>query len=270
MLAVSRRMRQKKWRKPSHVTGMDKKARTFCVSSASKAQKPSTCCTPPALQQIPCLPSFSTQKLRSAPSAAQASQLVTDLDDERFEPQKPSHSLQPISMPTWIRMTRWIFRPFQDILTNIPTPNPEPATTHDFRLPRKKEIFDPNETRVSAPLSNASVFKREASPAVHLNKLPVTTKQAKVRKRSLQSPQTVFDQVEVTAPSRPKPRPETPVARPAPGETGCDPRKPHHRSRAQTRGGTNHSGFISSDLCMSAGAAFFISLHHRRSGRPSR
>jgi REP element-mobilizing transposase RayT len=143
---------------------------------------------------------------------SQASQLVTDLDEEGTEPQKPlraeldqddSQNIPPIS----------------DIITNIPTPNPEPATTREFRLPPKKEVFDPNETRVSVPLSNASSFKREnkreASPAIHLNKIPVSGKQAKSQEVSAQSHQTVFDQVEVTAPSRPKARPETPVAKPA-------------------------------------------------------
>jgi REP element-mobilizing transposase RayT len=143
---------------------------------------------------------------------SQASQLVTDLDDERLESQKAAKpanvdqdDLQEIP-------------PISNILTNIPTPNPEPATTHEFRLPHKKEPFDPNQTRVSAPLSNASAFKREASPAVHLNKLPANTNQAKGPIVSSQSPQSVFDQVDVTAPSRPKQRPDTPVARPAPGE----------------------------------------------------
>jgi REP element-mobilizing transposase RayT len=145
---------------------------------------------------------------------SQASQLVTDLDDERFESQRPVGSVgsnmdqdDSLDIP-----------PIGDILTNIPTPNPEPATTRDFRLPHKKEVFDPNETRVSVPLSNASAFKREASPAIHFKRMPVTTDQAKGPEVSTQSPQTVFNQVEVTAPSRPKVRPETPIAKPAPGD----------------------------------------------------
>ena len=145
---------------------------------------------------------------------SQASQLVTDLDDEHFEPQKPTRPVETdmdqedsLDIP-----------PIGNILTNIPTPNPEPATTRDFRLPHKKEIFDPNETRVSVPLSNASAFKREASPAVQLKRMPVTTDQTKGPVMSTPSPQTVFDQVEVTAPSRPKMRTETPVAKPAPGD----------------------------------------------------
>jgi REP element-mobilizing transposase RayT len=149
---------------------------------------------------------------------SQAGQLVTDLDNEYSESQKqvkpaPSPVVradqdEPLNIP-----------PIKDILTNIPTPNPEPATTHEFRLPPKKEEFDPNQTRISTSLSNAAVFKRDPSPAIHLNKLPPATKQTKAPEPAAQSKQTVFDQVDVTAPSRPKSRPETPVAKPTPGET---------------------------------------------------
>jgi REP element-mobilizing transposase RayT len=143
---------------------------------------------------------------------SQASQLITDLDKEP-EPQK-----QPPPMDIDADIPQ-----IKNLLTNIPTPNPEPATTHEFRLPPKRESFDPNETRVSTSLSDAAVFKRESSPAVRYDKIPPAVKKAKVAEeipqQPIQSPQTVFDQVDVTAPSRPKARPETPLARPAPGET---------------------------------------------------
>jgi REP element-mobilizing transposase RayT len=154
---------------------------------------------------------------------SQASQLITDLDDERPEPQKPT---SPAEFADLDQDDFQEIPPISEILTNIPTPNPEPPTSHDFRLPHKKEIFDPNETRVSVPLSNASAFKREASPAIHYNKIPVSPNQAKGPVVSGQSPQTVFDQVEVTAPSRPKPRPETPVAKPAPGDLSATRESP--------------------------------------------
>jgi REP element-mobilizing transposase RayT len=157
---------------------------------------------------------------------SQAGRLVTDLDNEA-ESQK-----QARPAPASVRADQdelLNIPPIKDILTNIPTPNPEPATTHEFRLPRKREEykpsqdkdqeFDPNQTRISTSLSNAAVFKRDPSPAIHLNKLPPATKQTKAPEPAAQSQQTVFDQVDVTAPSRPKARPETPVARPAPGET---------------------------------------------------
>jgi len=151
---------------------------------------------------------------------SQASQLVTDLDNESPEPQKATKPVEADQddFPN--------IPPISNILTNIPTPNPEPVTTRDFRVPPKKEIFDPNETRVSAPLSNASSFKREASPAIQLNKMPGNTNQAKSAAVNAKPPQTVFDQVDVTAPSRPKTRPETPVAKPASVDAGITRESP--------------------------------------------
>ena len=106
--------------------------------------------------------------------------------------------------------------PISNILADIPAPTPEPLTTRDFNLPRRneKENFDPNETRVSDSLSNASVFSRDPSPAIPRNQLQSTAK-AKSQERG--EAQTVFDEVEVTAPSHSKPRPETPISRPLPG-----------------------------------------------------
>ena len=147
---------------------------------------------------------------------SQASQLVTNLDKEP-EAQVPAKS--DTSLARSDEDDSLDIPPIKDILTNIPTPNPEPATTHEFRLPHKKESFDPNETRVSTSLSNASVFKREESPAIHYGKFPPAAKQPKAPQASPQAQQTAFDEVAVTMPSRRKIRPETPVAKPAPGET---------------------------------------------------
>ena len=152
---------------------------------------------------------------------SQAGQLVTDLGNQSSEPQKSTNPAANQTADFHVnRMDEedsLDIPPIANILTNIPTPNPEPATTRIFGLPDKKEIFDPNETRVSTPLSNASVFKREASPSVRLNKIPVSNQ--KQGSEAMAQPQTVFDEVEVTAPSRPKQRPETPIAKPTPGET---------------------------------------------------
>jgi REP element-mobilizing transposase RayT len=152
---------------------------------------------------------------------SQASQLITDLDDEHPDLQQPAKPVINVDQDDFQDIPS-----ISNILNNIPTPNPEPATTHEFRLPHKEEVFDPNETRVSVPLSNASAFKREASPAVHYNKIPVTPNQPKGPVVSEKSPQTVFDQVDVTAPSRPRSRPETPVAKPASNDLGATRESP--------------------------------------------
>lgn len=104
-----------------------------------------------------------------------------------------------------------------NILADVPTPNPEPLTTRDFNLPRKKkEEIDPNQTRVSDALSNASVFSRDSSPAVPRNQVQTMAQTQKSEPHH--NMQTAFDDVEVTAPSQPKARPETPIAKPRPGE----------------------------------------------------
>ncbi|MBM4427179.1 MAG: hypothetical protein FJ031_08065 [Chloroflexi bacterium] len=132
---------------------------------------------------------------------AQATQLLSDFDGNRPGQEAPlqEDELASPEMP-----------PIQNILTDIPSPNPESVLTRDFNMPRRQEAFDPNQTRVSEPLSNASVFNRESSPAMRREQ-PAVKDQIQSLERTAQS-RTVFDEVEVTAPSRPAVRPQTPVA----------------------------------------------------------
>ena len=145
----------------------------------------------------------------------QANQLVNDFGADRPELQK---QVTPVSKPEVDSPANMDegegeesinIASISQILTNVPSPNPQPASV------RKQEKIDPNETRVSSQLSNASVFNREASPSIPLNQL--------VAKDQPQSPdhtvssQVSFDKVDVTAPSHSKQRPETPIAIPAPG-----------------------------------------------------
>jgi len=154
---------------------------------------------------------------------SQASQLLSDFGTEKAEPKnQPAISYavsdeddkdEGVNIP-----------PISNILADIPAPNPEPLTTRDFNLPRKKqqpqpqEAFDPNQTRVSDSLSNASVFSRDPSPAVRRDPIPQQPMAQTQKSEPHHDVQTAFDEVQVTAPSQPKLRPETPVARPRPGE----------------------------------------------------
>lgn len=150
---------------------------------------------------------------------SQASQLVSDLGNERPEPHKPgkSASKQTADFPADLNDGESMdIAPISNILTDIPTPNPGPPSTREFNLPRKKEKIGPNGTRVSVSLSNASVFNRETFPSVQLNNL-VMTDQAKGPNPNAQ-PQTAFEERDVSAPSQPRHRPETPVVKPEPGE----------------------------------------------------
>jgi REP element-mobilizing transposase RayT len=133
---------------------------------------------------------------------AQAGQLVNDFGTNQAPPpDEPLDEDEGADIP-----------PISNILNDIPSPNPASAPAPN--LAPQSQPFDPNLTRVSEPLSNASVFSRESSPAQRLNQV-VETEQAQSPNRGAQ---TAFDDVEVTAPSRKKKRAETPVAKPAPGE----------------------------------------------------
>jgi REP element-mobilizing transposase RayT len=145
---------------------------------------------------------------------AQASQLLNDFGTEKVDSRNAPQSAESDFADEGDDSN---IPPISNILADIPAPNPEPLTTRDFNLPRRNESFDPNETRVSDSLSNASVFSREPSPAVRRDK-PRAGAQARGPVEAMNRSQTAFDEVEVTAPSRPKSRPETPVARPLPGE----------------------------------------------------
>ena len=148
---------------------------------------------------------------------SQASQLLNDFGSDKSESKNqqpsayaPSYNIEAdegddSNIP-----------PISNILADIPAPNPEPLTTRDFNLPRKKkEVIDPNQTRVSDALSNASVFSRDPSPAIRRDQFQPTAQTQKSEPHH--DMQTAFE-VEVTAPSQPKSRPETPISRPLPGE----------------------------------------------------
>lgn len=159
---------------------------------------------------------------------SQASQLLSDFGSDKPEqrlsqPQgrhEHNYSSETVDENEEINSTP----PISNILSDIPAPNPEPATTRLFNLPRKEEEdFDPNQTRISESLSNASVFSREPSPARPVNQVRAQKQTKAPEPRS--ETQTIFEEVEVTAPSRPKTRPETPV-QPKTGETDATRESP--------------------------------------------
>jgi len=147
---------------------------------------------------------------------SQASQLVTDFSTDRpdIKPAEPQRASREPAEETDANIP-----PISNIISDIPAPNPEPPSTHNFKLPAEKkreEQFDPNQTRVSDSFSNASVFSRDPSPAVPRNQVPPVSP---VRGQERSEAPSIFGEVDVTAPSRVKQRPDTPIARPQPGDT---------------------------------------------------
>ena len=149
----------------------------------------------------------------------QASQLLNNFGTDKQDPRsshssyKPDHDISDMDEGDAMDIP-----PIANILSDIPAPNPEPSTSRLFDMPRRsQEVIDPNQTRVSDSLSNASVFSRDPSPALPRNQARATGPVPTSEPRS--ETQTAFDDVEVTAPSQPKARPATPILRPMPGET---------------------------------------------------
>jgi len=152
---------------------------------------------------------------------SQANQLVTNLGNERSESSKTNRASQrpSIEFPAdHLDEDDGIeIPPISDILNNIPAPNPLPPVPSQPAKLRAQDKVNPSlaETRQSIPLGNAAVFSRENSLVAPLNNL-VTTEPTEDLDQTIMS-QATLDELEVTAPSR-RARPETPVARPAPGE----------------------------------------------------
>lgn len=104
----------------------------------------------------------------------QASQLANDFGSEQTKSDQPPEPAQQIDFDFLNDMDEdnsLDVSPLSNIFANLPVSNSAPASTHDFDLPPKKEKSQPNQTRISEPLSNAPAFNREVSPSVQLNKV---------------------------------------------------------------------------------------------------
>jgi len=105
-----------------------------------------------------------------------------------------------------------------DILSNVPSPTPEPGL-----IPlSNKESFG---TRPSAARSNQ--YSRESSPAIRVTDLLVSNQ------NNDQTVEHVVQDFDTTMPSKSRPRPETPVHRPQPGE--LDETRPHSITEVANR-----------------------------------
>lgn len=141
----------------------------------------------------------------------QASQLVSDLDNNN----KVSISQPVKTIPPEAEMEMEIgedIPQISNILNNVPPPNPHPSSSHTVEQAQPQTPFDPNQTRVSESLSNATAYNRNSPPARKNNILASIPPNRKTIETA--QSQVDFDHVEVTAPARSQPRPETPVAKP--------------------------------------------------------
>lgn len=152
---------------------------------------------------------------------SQASQLVTSLGEQKADSQSPTNpqarlkTQSPANAADEDEDTE--MPNIADILSDVPAPNPRHASRLDAGLPRQTQAAPPpDQTRQSAPLSRASVFSREASPPIPLKDLMITDQAADSDQTTLSK--STLDEIEITAPARPKTRPETPIQPPEGGE----------------------------------------------------
>lgn len=146
---------------------------------------------------------------------AQASQLVNNFGREQIESQKPPEPAQQQDIDISSVMDEGDalkIAPISNILTNIPSPDPEPASTHDLDLPNQKEKIDTDQTHMSNAPSNAPVSTGEEPPVVKLNNL-IMTDQPPVQDLNAES-RTSLNKLNVSAPTHSKQKPETPIAKP--------------------------------------------------------
>ena len=106
--------------------------------------------------------------------------------------------------------------PISDILSDVPPPTPEPGMTPE------QEFWGTNPVP-----SSKERYSRESSPAVRVNDLLVS------HQDNEQTVEHVVQDFDATMPSRSRPRPETPVRRPQPGE--LDETRPHSITEVASR-----------------------------------
>jgi REP element-mobilizing transposase RayT len=135
----------------------------------------------------------------------QASQLVSNLDHGTTTTTNSTQQLKVDKVEMEALEAEEDVPNISDILNNVPSPNPSPASKRDPKPGRSTQTFDPNQTRISVPLSNATAFNRDSAPSSpRIGGIPVAM--------PVNSQDITFDGIDVTAPSQSKQRPVTPIS----------------------------------------------------------
>jgi len=158
---------------------------------------------------------------------SQAGQLVTSLGENETKEDKPN---SPIAQKPEDVMTSEIgdeedddidIPPISEIIVDVPVPDPkrtQPGGTSSPKIPQPHQpelVFDPDQT-------HRSIFSRESSPPIPLNQLLVSPQPTDLD-QTISSRTKSVEELDVTAPSKSRPRPVTPVRQP--GE--FDETRPH-------------------------------------------
>ena len=138
--------------------------------------------------------SISPAEEQQAVAEQEARPVSYDAKTESFEEEEPDVQVPNIA----------------DILSDVPSPQPDPSRIAP--LPDEDLLG----TRPSSP--QGSRYSRESSPAIRMNELLVSN-------QNDETVEHVVQDLDATVPSKSRPRPETPVRRPMPGE--LDETRPH-------------------------------------------
>lgn len=145
---------------------------------------------------------------------SQANQLMSSFEtkSEQKPPAAPSKPQFVVAQQNQIEdddLDDMDIPPITDIIKDIPSPNPvASAPTPSRARVQNTSINADGQTRQATPLSRASVFSREQSPATPL---PMQNNADKKPPSSIES---LANEIDVTAEAKPKQRPLTPVAPP--------------------------------------------------------
>jgi REP element-mobilizing transposase RayT/ActR/RegA family two-component response regulator len=154
----------------------------------------------------------------------QANQLISSIGLEKADPSRPTPATSPASAaPVATPMDEFeeeegVEVPLiTDILKNVPSPNPPLKTIRETDLPAISEeyTYPLGDNHQPVPRPDVGVYSRESSPAVRLGDLLMSPPPP--MDETIPS-QATLSELDVAAPSKPKQRPETPVAKPKPNE----------------------------------------------------
>lgn len=172
---------------------------------------------------------------------SQASQLVTSLDENENKevrdekpawPKNPKEENAEQSISEFDGDEGIDVPPISEILADIPAPDPKPAAAAPQPKAAPASSAAPSPSRGPDPKRPAdlaqtrpSIFSRESSPPIPLKDLLIADQPALSHLAETRASKSTLDELEVTAPSKSQPRPETPVRQARPGE--LDETRPH-------------------------------------------
>ncbi len=161
---------------------------------------------------------------------SQASQLVTSLSENETKEESKTSRTDPVptvsaEMDEGQDEEDGIAIPaISKILVDIPTPNPKPVAKVPQVEVKPASVPDIKRTPLDPGETHRSIFSRESSVPVPLKDLLLTDQLINLDKTSPSQSQSLED-LEITAPSKSQPRPQTPVRGQRPGE--LDETRPH-------------------------------------------